>query len=464
MFNSETYIQRQKVLLKKVKSGIIVLPGNEESPMNYTDNPYRFRQDSTFLYYFGLSRPSLIALLDVDNGKISLYGDDYTVEDFVWMGKQPSIKEQASLCGVRQTGSIKDLYDHISQAKKYKKIIHFLPQYRSKNILKLMDMTGLSAQVIKEESSVDLIHAVVSQRNYKTTEEILEIEKGVDTTVEMHIAAIKILKPGMKELNIVVEIEKIARAGGGDISFPTIATINGQTLHNHYHGNTMKDGQLFLLDCGAETSMGYAGDLSSTFPVSQTFSSLQKDIYSLVLKSHYACVDNLKPGVTYKEVHRAACLTITEGLKSMGLMKGDTESAVENGAHALFFPCGSGHMMGLDIHDMENLGEEIVGYGGEPKSTQFGLKSLRLGRELETGFVLTVEPGIYFIPELIDQWRSQNKFTDYLNYDAIDKLRNFGGIRNEENYLITMDGKRLLGNKRKPMTIEEVEKLRNETY
>jgi len=463
MFKSETYIQRQKELLKKVNSGIIVLPGNEESPMNYTDNPYRFRQDSTFLYYFGISRPGLMALLDVDNGKISLYGDDYTVEDFVWMGKQPNIKEQASLCGVRQTGNINDLYDHIRQAKKYKRIIQFLPQYRSKNILKLMDMTGLSAQVIKVEPSVDLIHAVVSQRNYKTTEEILEIEKGVDTTVEMHIAAMKILKPGMKELDIVVEIEKIARAGGGDISFPTIATINGQTLHNHYHGNTMKDGQLFLLDCGAETSMGYAGDLSSTFPVSQTFSSLQKDIYSLVLKSHYACVDNLKPGVTYKEVHRAACLTIAEGLKSMGLMKGDTESAVENGAHALFFPCGTGHMMGLDIHDMENLGEEIVGYGGEPKSTQFGLKSLRLGRELETGFVLTVEPGIYFIPELIDQWRSQNKFTDYLNYDAIDKLRNFGGIRNEENYLITMDGKRLLGNKRKPMTIEEVEKLRNMT-
>lgn len=464
MFNSETYIQRQKGLLKKVNSGIIVLPGNEESPMNYADNPYRFRQDSTFLYYFGIARPGLMALLDVDNGKISLYGDDYTVEDFVWMGKQPNIKEQASLCGVRQTGSIKDLYDHIRQAKKHKRIIQFLPQYRSRNILKLMDMTGLSAQVIKEEPSAELIHAVVSQRNYKTTEEILEIEKGVDTTVEMHIAAMKILKPGMKELDVVVEIEKIARAGGGDISFPTIATINGQTLHNHYHGNTMKDGQLFLLDCGAETSMGYAGDLSSTFPVSQTFSSLQKDIYSLVLKSHYACVDNLKPGVTYKEVHRAACLTIAEGLKSMGLMKGDTESAVENGAHALFFPCGSGHMMGLDIHDMENLGEEIVGYGGEPKSTQFGLKSLRLGRELETGFVLTVEPGIYFIPELIDQWRSQNKCTDYLNYDAIDKLRNFGGIRNEENYLITMDGKRLLGNKKKPMLIEEVEKLRNGTY
>lgn len=460
MFNSETYKQRQQELLKKVNSGIILLPGNEESPMNYTDNTYRFRQDSTFLYYFGLSRSGLIALLDTGNGRVSIYGNDYTVEDFVWMGKQPTIHELAVLCGVEYTGSITDLYNRISQANKHKEAIHFLPQYRSENILKLMDMTGLSAQEIKAGASAEFIRAVVSQRNYKTEEEIVEIEKGVDTTVDMHVTAIKMVKPGMQELDVVVEIEKIARATGGDISFPTIATINGQTLHNHYHGNTIKEGQLFLLDCGAEIPTGYAGDLSSTFPVGQTFSNLQKDIYTLVLKSHNACVDALKPGITFKEVHRTACLTITEGLKSMGLMKGDTESAVEAGAHALFFPCGTGHMMGLDIHDMENLGEEFVGYGGEPKSTQFGLKSLRLGRTLEPGFVLTIEPGIYFIPELTDQWRSQNKFTEYLNYDEIDKFRNFGGIRNEENYLITPDGKRLLGNKKKPMLIEEVEALR----
>lgn len=460
MFNSETYVQRQQELLKKVNSGIILLPGNEESPMNYTDNTYRFRQDSTFLYYFGLSRPGLIALLDTGNGRVSIYGNNYTVEDFVWMGKQPTIHELAALCGVEYTGSITDLYNRIGQANKNKEAIHFIPQYRSENILKLMDMTGLSAQEIKAGASAEFIRAVVSQRNYKTAEEVAEIEKGVDTSVDMHVTAMKMVKPGMQELDVVVEIEKIARVTGGDISFPTIATINGQTLHNHYHGNIIKEGQLFLLDCGAETPTGYAGDLSSTFPVGQTFSNLQKDIYTLVLKSHNACVDALKPGITFKEVHRAACLTIAGGLKSMSLMKGDTESAVEAGAHALFFPCGTGHMMGLDIHDMENLGEEFVGYGGEPKSTQFGLKSLRLGRALEPGFVLTIEPGIYFIPELTDQWRSQNKFTEYLNYDEIDKFRNFGGIRNEENYLITPEGKRLLGNKKKPMLIEEVEALR----
>lgn len=460
MFSSNTYAQRQQELLKKVKSGIILLPGNEESPMNYTDNTYHFRQDSTFLYYFGLSRPGLVALLDATTGKISIYGDDFVVEDFVWMGKQPSIHELAALCGVEHTGSINDLFNCVRQANKQKEHIHFLPQYRSKNILKLMDLTGLSAQEIKTASSAEFIMAVVSQRNYKTAEEIVEIEKGIDTTVDMHVTAMKLVKPGMSELDVVVEIEKIARATGGEISFPTIATINGQTLHNHYHGNIIKEGQLFLLDCGAETPMGYAGDLSSTFPVGKTFNNLQTEIYNLVLQSHYACVDALRPGVTFKEVHRAACLTITEGLKSMGLMKGDVESAVDAGAHALFFPCGTGHMMGLDIHDMENLGEEYVGYDGEAKSTQFGLKSLRLGRALEPGFVLTIEPGIYFIHELTDQWRSQNKFMEYLNYDEIDKFRNFGGIRNEEDYLITPDGKRLLGNKKKPMRIEEVEALR----
>ena len=460
MFSRETYIKRQQELLNKVNSGIIVLLGNEESPMNFIDNTYKFRQDSTFLYYFGLSRPGLVALLDTEDGRISIYGDDYTVEDFVWMGKQSSIQELASLCGVKHCGSNSELYHRISKANKQKEVIHFLPQYRSKNILKLMDLTGLSMKEIKVADSKELIAAVVSQRNYKTAEEIFEIEKGVDTTIDMHIAAMKMIKPGMSELDVVVEIEKIARAAGGEISFPTIGTINGQTLHNHYHGNIVKEGQLFLLDCGAETSMGYAGDLSSTFPVGQVFSNLQKDIYNLVLKSHYAAVDTLKPGNTFKEVHRAACITIADGLKSLGLMKGDVESAVEAGAHALFFPCGTGHMMGLDVHDMENLGEEYVGYVGEPKSEQFGLKSLRLGRVMEPNFVLTIEPGIYFIPELINQWSAEKKFLEFLNYDEIDKFRNFGGIRNEEDYLITNEGKQLLGNKKKPMLVEEVETLR----
>ena len=460
MFETKTYTARQKELLGKVGEGIILLFGNEESPMNYTDNTYRFRQDSTFLYYFGLSRPGLIALLDTSDARVTIYGNDFTVEDYVWMGKQPPIAEMAMLCGVEHTSSTGELYSRLSRAMERKEKIHFLPQYRHNNILKLMDLTGLSAQKVKSGASRELIKAVVSQRNYKTMEEVREIEKGVDITVEMHVKAIQMVRPGMSELDVVVEIEKIARAAGGDTAFPTIATINGQTLHNHYHGNTIKEGDLFLLDCGAETPMCYSGDLSSTFPVATSFTSVQKEIYSIVLEAHEACVDELKPGVPFKEVHRRACLTITEGMKSMGLMRGNTESAVDAGAHALFFPCGTGHMMGLDIHDMENLGEEFVGYHNEPKSGQFGLKSLRLARKLEPDFVLTIEPGIYFIPELTDQWRAEKKHSGFLNYEKIDKFRNFGGIRNEENYLITTEGKRLLGTKKKPMTIKEVEALR----
>jgi len=460
MFSIQTYINRQKELIQKVNSGIILLTGNEESPMNYTDNPYHFRQDSTFLYYFGLKRPGLVALLDTSNAKVWIYGDDFTIDDIVWMGKQPTISELSSLCGVEYSGSYKELYQRVRLAGEQKTPVHFLPQYRSKNILKLMELTGLSAQEIKSNASVELIKAVASQRIYKSAEELVEIEKGVDITVEMHTTAMRMLKPGMSELDIVVEIEKIARASGGEISFPTIATINGQTLHNHYHGNIVKEGQLFLLDCGAETPMGYAGDLSSTFPVGKAFSSQQKDIYNIVLKSHYASVEALKPKNTYKEVHRAACLSIAQGLKDMGLMKGDVEAAVTDGAHALFFPCGTGHLMGLDIHDMENFGEEYVGYDLEAKSTQFGLKSLRLGRALEPDYVVTIEPGIYFIPELIDLWKLEGKFQEYLNYAEIEKFRHFGGVRNEEDYLITNDSKRLLGNKKKPMLIEEVEALR----
>jgi Xaa-Pro aminopeptidase len=275
----------------------------------------------------------------------------------------------------------------------------------------------------------------------------------------MHIAAIKMARPGMKECEIAAEMERIALAAGGQISFPVIATINGQTLHNHSHINTLLDGRLFMLDCGAETSMGYSGDLSSTFPVSKTFTDRQKEIYQIVLNSHMSAVKGLKPGIRNKEIHHIACLTIAKGLKERGFMKGDPEEAVNAGAHALFFPCGTGHMMGLDVHDMEDLGEVYVGYDGQPKSTLFGLKSLRLGRELQPGFVLTVEPGIYFIGELIDMWESEGRFREFLNYGKIKTYKDFGGIRNEEDYLITKNGARLLG-KPKPMSIDEIEQLR----
>jgi Xaa-Pro aminopeptidase len=456
MFKKETYINRREKLRKTVGSGIILLPGNDESPMNYADNPFRFRQDSTFLYFLGLDHPYLAGVLDCDTGEDWIFGDDLTVEDFVWMGPQPTIAEQASQVGVKNTAPVSALVQLLGKTLDAGRKVHFLPNYRAENKIKLFEWLGLLPAEQEEASSVTLINAVIDQRNYKTVEEIAEINKAVNITVDMHTLAMRVAKPGVTEAQIAAAVNEVAEATGGRISFPIIATINGQTLHNHYHGNTLKDGDLFLLDAGAETTMGYGGDLSSTVPVSGKFTDRQRDIYNISLESHNRAIDMLRPGIPFKDVYFESARVIVNGLKDLGLMKGNTEDALSNGAHALFFPCGLGHMMGLDIHDMENLGEVYVGYGGEPKSTQFGLKSLRLGRKLEPGFVLTIEPGIYFIPELIDQWRSNNHNAEFLNFDKIENYRNFGGLRNEEDFLITETGYELLG-KPKPKTIEDVE-------
>ncbi len=459
MFKDLVYIQRRKQLKKDVGSGIILFPGNDESPMNYTDNTYHFRQDSTFLYFFGLNRPGLFAIIDTEEDSDIVFGDDYTVEDFVWRGKQPTIAREASLAGVIKTDTLNVLAKTIEKAVNEKRKIHFLPPYRPENILKLHRLLGISPEHVTISASIPLIKAVVKQRNIKSDEEIIEIEKAVDTSVDMHVTAMKIVKEGMKEAIVAAEMEKIALAAGGHISFPVIATINGQTLHNHYHGNTLKNGDLFLLDCGAETEMAYCGDLSSTIPVASTFTMRQKEIYQITLDAHRAAANALKPGIRNMEIHKIACMNIIKGMKELGFMKGDSEEAFQAGAHALFFPCGTGHMMGLDVHDMEDLGEVYVGYDGQAKSSQFGMKSLRLARELQPGFVLTIEPGIYFIPELIDLWKKEKKFPEFLNYDKIETYKDFGGIRNEEDYLITSNGRKLLG-KAKPMTIAEVENLR----
>ncbi len=459
MFSQKTYIERRKVVKEKVGKGVMLLFGNEESPMNYTDNPYRFRQDSTFLYYFGIQRPGLVGLMDIENDREIIFGEEYTVEDAVWMGPQPTIIEQAEQCGVVDIQPINKLAGLLDSIKSSKRPIHFLPLYRPENKIKLQELLGLAPVEVATKCSLELIKAVVSQREIKTTEELMELDKAVDISVDMHIAAMRFARPGMTEAQITAEVYKTAIAAGGDISFPIIATKNGQTLHNHYHGNTIKKGDLFLLDAGYESPMSYAGDLSSTFPVGQKFTTEQKEIYQITLDAHQAAIDALGLGIPFKNAHLAACGTIFDGLKAMGLTKGNTADAVEAGAHALFFPCGTGHMMGLDVHDMEDLGEGWVGYDGHPKSTQFGLKSLRLAKPLEAGHVFTIEPGIYFIPELIDRWRSQNKFNTFINWEKVDRYRHFGGIRNEEDFVMTKYGPQLLG-KPKPKTIEEVEALR----
>ena len=460
MFPQTTYVDRRKILKSRFDGGVLVFPGNNESPMNYADNCYPFRQDSSFLYYFGLSQPELAAVIDVDEGRATIFGDELTIDHIVWMGDLPTIAERAQRVGVKDTRPRSALADVVQAATRAGRKVHFLPPYRSDTAVELSGLLGISLEDVPKIASLELIQAVIAQRAYKTEEEIAELDAAVDISVAMHRAAMAMAHPGMLESEIAAEVERVAVAAGGRLSFPVIATVHGETLHNHFHGNTLAEGDLFLLDCGAESAMGYAGDLSSTFPVSPRFSDRQRRIYELQLASYETAVAALAPGTANREVHFAAARVIAEGMKDLGLMRGNIDDALEAGAHAMFFPCGVGHMMGLDVHDMENLGEVYVGYDGQPKSTQFGLKSLRLGRELEPGFVITIEPGIYFIPQLMNLWRSENHCAEFLDFDALDQWRDFGGIRNEEDYLITETGARRLG-KAKPLTIEEVESLRS---
>lgn len=462
MFAKETYIQRRKILKEKVGSGIILLMGNEETPMNYQDNTFRFRQDSNFLYYLGLDLHHLAAIIDVDEDKTILFGDDLSVDYIVWMGAQPTMKELAGKSGAEENQPYNNIATFLQESKIKGREIHILPPYRTENMLKLEEWLDIRVKDLSNHTSKKLIQAVIAQRSIKSAEEIKEMEHAVAITREMHVAAMKAAKAGRKEYDLAGIAHGIAKGCGGDLAYPVIMTVNGQTLHNHYHGNTLQNGQLVLGDFGAENGMHYAGDITRTFPVASTFTQKQKEIYQIVLDTEEQAIQALRPGVTYKSIHLQAAKNIAEGLKALGLMQGNVEDAVKEGAHALFFPHGLGHMIGLDVHDMEDLGENLVGYReGLERSNQFGLRSLRLGKELEQGNVLTVEPGIYFIPELIDQWQAEGKFTDFLNYDKINAYRNFGGVRIEDDCLVTADGHQVLG-PRIPKTIAEVEALRNQ--
>lgn len=457
MFAKETYINRRNALKQSIGSGLLLFLGNDESGMNYEDNTYAYRQDSSFLYFFGLSYAGLTAIIDIDENREIIFGDELSIDHIVWMGTQPTLHEKAQRVGINETKPLAELKKYIDKAVAKGQTIHYLPTYRAEHRLKLLSLLNIKPG--EEKPSVTFIKGIVNLRNYKTEEEIAEIERACDVTAEMHLAAMRTLRIGMKECEVAAALEAVAQANGCALSFPTIATVCGQTLHNHYHGHLVKEGDMLLVDAGAETPMGYAGDMSSTICAGKKFTTRQKEIYDIQVASHLAAVEALKPGVPFKDVYELSCRVICEGLKGLGLMKGDPAEAVAAGAHAMFFPCGLGHMMGLDVHDMENLGEVWVGYNGQPKSTQFGRKSLRLARPLEPGFVLTIEPGIYFIPELIDYWKAEKRFTDFINYDKLESYRDFTGLRNEEDYLITETGARRLG-KKIPLTTEEVEALR----
>lgn len=460
MFTKEEYKIRREELKKRVGNGVILFLGNEESSINFKNNWYPFRQDSTFLYFFGLQLPDLVAAIDLDEDQEIIFGDNPSIDDIVFTGPLPSIEEQAGEVGVSVVQASMNIAGYVKKAIDTGRQIHFIPPYRTDHILKLSSILKISTTEIAQKHSVELIKAIVEQRSIKSSCEIAEIEKAVNITVDMQYKAMELAAKGILEADLYGAVTNIALSKGNGTSFPPIITVNGQILHNHYYGNTLKSGDMVLCDCGAQSYSNYAGDLTRTFPVDEKFTAKQRDIYNIVYSAYLEAVVELKPGQLFKNVHLASCKKIVEGLVDIGLMKGDPESAVDRGAHTLFFQCGLGHMMGLDVHDMENLGEEYVGYTDKLKqSTEFGLKSLRLGKALEPGMVLTVEPGIYIIPELIELRKSQKVFDEFINYKNLETYKNFGGIRIEDDFLITSKGMRLLGN-RLPASSREIEEFR----
>ena len=459
MFDTSIYVERRRVLKEKVNDGVILLLSNDESPMNYSSNPYHYRQDSTFLYYIGLDEPNVYAVIDLDEDEELIFGDDLSIDDIIWMGPQPKILEKANRIGIDKVLPLFNLEKFLSEGLKKNRQIHYLPPYRAEHSAKLSNWLHINPEQVKAKTSIELIKAIIDQRSLKSEEEINEIETAHSITYDMHTTAMKMAKPGIVEREIAGTIEGIVLAKGASISFPVILSVNGEILHNHYHGNRIQEGDLLINDSGAESELHYAADITRTVPVSGKFSERQKAIYDIVLKAQMAAIEAIKPGIKYIDIHKQTAMIITQGLKDIGLMQGDTAEAVDQGAHALFFPHGLGHMLGLDVHDMENLGEDFVGYDNTIKrSSQFGLAYLRLAKKLKERYVLTVEPGIYFIPELINLWKSENKFTSFINYEKVEMYKNFGGIRIEDDVLVTGTGHRIIG-KTIPKTVDDVEDM-----
>ena len=459
MFSKDTYVRRRAELKKLVGEGVIVLFGNNDSPANYPANGYTpFRQDSTFLYYFGQHRDGLVGVIDIDNDEEWLIGDDIDIEDIVWMGFVPSVADLAAEVGITKTAPMKSLSSLLSPHSSKK--VHFLPPYRHDTKIQIMDLTDIHPSQQKEKASLSLIKAVVKMRATKSAEEIAYIEAACDVGYVMHTTAQMLIKPGVTERFVAGQVDGIARSLAQGNSFGTIFSQHGEIMHGSPSDNLLEDGRLVLCDAGCELN-DYCSDHTRTMPVNGKFTQRQLEIYSIVEQCHDYVLEVAKPGVKYQDVHFAVCRLMTDRLKELGLMKGDTEEAVRAGAHAMFLPHGLGHMMGMDVHDMEGLGQIYVGFDDEtrPNLEQFGTNCLRMGRRLEPGFVVTDEPGIYFIPHLIDLWREEGHCKEFLNFDKLEEYNDFGGIRIEDDLLITNDGCRFLGQKRIPYHPQDISPL-----
>ena len=458
LFSKNTYVERRARLRQLVGHGLIVLMGNNESPMNYPSNTYKFRQDSSFLYFFGQHRDGLVGVIDADSGAETLLGDEINIDDIVWYGEVTSVVQMAEECGVAHTAPMAALTEMVAQAQKAGRKVHFLPPYRHETMIRLHDLLGIHPSQQRDAASQELIQAVIQLRLVKSAEEIEELERAAAIGYEMHTTAMRLCRPGVTEAYIGGVLDGIAASHGSMVSFQSIVSMHGEILHGYPSARPLEAGRLLLCDAGAETREHYCSDHTRTTPISGTFTQRQKDIYNIVVDCHDLALTHARPGVRWWDVHYDVCRLMTNRLKDLGLMKGDTEAAVQAGAHALFLPHGLGHAMGMDVHDMEGLGQTFVGYDEETRpSTQFGTASLRFARRLEEGHVVTDEPGIYFIPALIDLWRKEGTNAEFLCFDEIEKYKDFGGIRIEDDVLITKDGCRFLGEKRIPYHVDEVE-------
>lgn len=460
MFEKEVYASRRAQLMKLVKTGVILLFGNNDSPNNCPANAYYpFRQDASFRYYFGQVRDGLVGVIDVDAGTEMLVGNDIDIEDIVWYGSVDSVASMAAQVGVAQSAPMARLADIVNQAKAQGRKIHFLPPYRHDIQIQIMDLTGIHPSKQREAASLELIHAVVEMRSVKTPLEIAELEKACAIGYKMHTTAMRLTKPGVTEKFVGGQVDGIAHSYGAQVSFATIFSQHGEIMHGNPSTAVLESGRLALCDAGAESLAGYCSDNTRTYPVNGKFTQRQLDIYTIVEACHDYVLEVAKPGVKYADVHFAVCRLMTERLKELGLMKGDVDEAVRAGAHAMFLPHGLGHMMGMDVHDMEALGQIYVGFDEEtrPNLEQFGTNCLRMGRRLQEGFVVTDEPGIYFIPALIDEWRASGHCAEFLNFDMLDTYKDFGGIRLEDDVLITADGCRFLGKEIIPYHPQDVE-------
>lgn len=463
MFSKDVYVSRRDALKAKIDKGILLFLGNSDAAVNYPGNQYRFRQDSTFNYFFGLTDADLAAVIDVESGEEIIFGNDVDIDDIIWMGPQPLLKDKAEKVGVSSTLPLSSLHEYVTKAAGSGRKVHFLPPYRYHNMIQLHKMLSIPFDLMKSEASEEFIKAVVSLRLIKEDCEIAEIEKACNIGYAMHYTAMKMMKLGMVEQELVGVMEGISISEGLMPSFPIILSQNGETLHNHSHHQVLTQGRLLVIDAGAETNSNYTSDFTRTLPSSGKFTQQQKEIYNIVSAANNLAISLARPGITYTEVHQAASRTMAQGLVELGLLKGDVDEIVAAGAHSLFMPHGLGHNMGMDVHDMEDLGENYVGYDDKyRRSTQFGLGSLRMGKMLEKGHVVTVEPGIYFIPALIEQWKNEGTNAQFINFDKLKDYYTFGGIRLEDDILITDAGCRLLGSKRLPITPEEVEMEMNE--